>query len=236
MPVNILNPVCAPTITSRCLSASRVSAGFGNTWLQGDDTDLLAWMNAYDMSSIAWGTTVVANFTNYPSPTITSTPTLPLVTRGWSYYFSVVRNGFTGITPGLQGGDVDYVRTQIAISNLFCGGTGYMILGGHWFIGAHGGAGGPSYPVGCSSFTNPCNIIELPLIGVGNAADAVGMAFGLIGPANYSVLPNVAPNLTAWLPSADSYLMEGFSSTIDSHWNAALICDDAALDPFDGFP
>jgi hypothetical protein len=227
LPMNIASG-CNPGLASRSIATRYYvnNAYNGATPIQA----IVDWVNAYDITSIAWGSSVMCtNWTGSAFSTVTAQP-------GTSYWHSVMCNGTS-----LGDNSPDYVRTEISFpwSNL-CSYTGYMCMGSEWQNGVRGGP----CTVGCNSNpANPCPIIELPLT---YGTNSYALLFGLTGPLNVSVTPNVAPDLLTWLNNGyHGYPCNGFVISTTPigwtnppgwTWNPSQVCDASSTDPFGGDP
>jgi hypothetical protein len=224
-----MNPGCSPGLTSRSIATQYYVGSAINT--ATPQAAIVNWVNAYDITSIAWGSSVMCSGWN--GSTFTSVKTQ----SGLSYWHSVMCNGtFLGDT------SPDYVRTEVSFPwNDNCGYKGYMILGSEWQNGVRGGP----CTVGClSDPSNPCPMIELPLT---FGTYSYALLFGLIGAGSYGSAPNSTPDLPTWLANTyhgypingfvlSTTPLDGWSNPSGWSWNPNQICDGSAGDPFGGDP
>lgn len=150
----------------------------------GDLPTMLAWVNAYDITTLAWGSSYAGFWAGNTTPGAPPAST----SSGAGIAANQAYQSFYG-----PAGSVQHI--QIALDAAISCATGWFLIYTNWTAGGPvPGSFKPEIYDGCSSFPGPCRIIDLQP--PPNQNDAY--LFALQGSADLSALPWIVPDLASF--------------------------------------
>lgn len=215
----------------------------------GDDTPIVNWINAFDITKVAWGTCVVADFINdipYIDTPLNPTPNSVIVLKPKNFpavfnYPGFFASGVYAAVDGPGGGSEFaysfYIRTQVGI-----GVSGppveYMVLETQV---TNVGGGLQNYALlGCESPISYAAdfIVDLPLppliLAYNPGLQSLNYLFGLVGALDTSSIPHIAPDVATWAANINGnyYFSVSPPLTDGPDWNPSLACNVPTGPPF----